>query len=102
MARLVAFPGEHGRINVVEQIGGHFRAFGILLLNDDGETVVDSIVSDHLHNFEQFNLAILKTWLEGNGRKPTVWRTLVQCLYDARLERLAENIEKRLKRSGKG
>ena len=33
-------------------------------------------------------------WLEGNGRKPTTWRTLIVALKEANLYTLAEEIEK--------
>ena len=33
-------------------------------------------------------------WLEGNGHKPTTWRTLIIALKEAKLNTLAEKLEK--------
>ena len=33
-------------------------------------------------------------WLEGNGRKPTSWKTLIIALKEAKLCTLAEELEK--------
>ena len=36
---------------------------------------------------------ILKEWLQGKGRKPVTWQTLVNCLRDTDLNILADVIE---------
>ena len=36
---------------------------------------------------------ILRQWLQGKGKKPVTWQTLVTCLQDTGLYVLAENID---------
>ena len=36
---------------------------------------------------------ILRQWLQGKGKKPVTWQTLVICLQDTGLYVLAENID---------
>ena len=100
LRQLLAIPGEGGPINVVEQIGVHFTTFGILILNDDTGAVVEAVARQHMLNAEHVNMEILKRWLQGSGRQPVVWRTLVKCLEEAGLKRLAETIEERLTTTG--
>ena len=38
--------------------------------------------------------AMFTRWLDGNGRKPTTWRTLIVALKEANLSTLAEELEK--------
>eukprot|EP00731_Ephydatia_muelleri_P006436 Em0003g684a len=99
LLQLLAFPGEGGPINVAEQIGVYFTTFGILLLNDDTGAVVQAIARQHMLNAEQINMEIFRRWLQGSGRRPVVWQTLVECLDQAGLKRLAEIIQARLERS---
>ena len=52
----------------------------------------------YLNDSEQINMEILRRWLEGTGRKPVSWRTLVQCLRDIGNIALAEEIEHSISR----
>ena len=47
----------------------------------------------HLNNPEQINIAILREWVIGRGKKPVTWTTIVEVLRDIRLSTLAGDIE---------
>ena len=40
----------------------------------------------------RINREIFQMWLQGSGRHPITWGTLVQCLWDAELNNLADEI----------
>ena len=86
---------------MAEQIGVHFTNVGIFLLNDDTGALVEAIARQHMNTAERINTEILRRWLQGSGRQPVVWRTLIGSLNQAGLPLLAENIEKRLRKTGK-
>ena len=84
-------------INIPEEIGIHYRCFGILILNDERGNLVENIVHDERHNGAAcINLMILKRWVNGTGR-PVTWRVLVEVLKDIELGELAREIEEKLR-----
>ena len=91
---LLTFPVENGAMNIAQQIGTAYDTFGILLLNDKNGVIVDGIV----HHGGNINLAILKKWLQGQGKKPVTWKTLVEVLRDAQLTVLADEVYENLSR----
>ena len=44
----------------------------------------------------RITIEILQQWLQGKGRKPVAWQTLVRCLQDTGLEVLADNMKSSL------
>ena len=86
-------------INIPQEIGIHYRQFGILLLQDDRGNLVDTIVHDELnYGAVNINLSILQKWLNGRG-KPSTWSSLIQVLRDIELSVLAHDIEQELQLS---
>ena len=57
--KLRNLPSKSGSINVIEQIGTDYYAFGIQLLNDKSGAIVKAIVKECQGNTEQINLEIL-------------------------------------------
>jgi len=98
MRNLKKFPNKHGQdINIPLQIGTNYFSFGIFLLEDDTGTIVLGIERAMMSDAERFNEAILMRWIDGKGKKPLTWDTLVTCLRDSvELEMLASVIEKAL------
>ena len=92
---LLKFPGQSGPINIPAQIGTN-SDFGIFLLNDDTGAIVDDIERKHRGNSYEINKAILSKWLQGHGREPFTWRTLIDVLQDAKLVVLAKDIRTNL------
>ena len=95
---LLKFPGKHENINIPEQIGTNYKTFGTLLLKDDSGMIISSIEKAKLHNATEINATILQKWIGGKGREPFTWNTLVNCLRDAELNVLANDIEEVLHR----
>ena len=93
---LLKFPVKKGDMSVLERIGTHYNIFGIHLLNDETGVIVDGIVRDH--RGDDINLAILKKWLQGQGKQPVMWKTLVEVLRDAKLTVLADEVYGNLSR----
>ena len=46
----------------------------------------------HLKNSEEINVEVLQEWVEGRGKQPVTWDTLVNVLCDTRLTELAFEI----------
>lgn len=93
MRNLLKFPGKHGSINIPEQIGKEYTTFGTFLLEDDSGTIVSGIESAKTQTATEINITILREWINGKGQEPFTWDSLVKCLRDAELNRLADDIE---------
>ena len=93
IALLMALPSRGATINVIQRIGVNYSTFGIFLLNDDNGTLVDALKSEHHHNAENITKAIMQRWLEGKGKTPVSWATLIGALRQATLIVLADQIE---------
>ena len=93
MRNLLKFPGKHGSINIPEQIGKEYTRFGTFLLEDDSGTIVSGIESAKTQTATEINITILREWINGKGQEPFTWDSLVKCLRDADLNRLADDIE---------
>ena len=63
------------------------------LLNDSNGNKVKGIAAAEHDVPVQITREILQRWLKGEGRLPVSWRTLVECLRDAKLNVVAEDIE---------
>ena len=77
--------------NIVHEISGHFRHFGILLLNDNGGRV-GILETKYKGDPEPITTEILTLWVNGVGL-PRTWGTLAKCLRDVGLNTIAEDIE---------
>ncbi len=83
-------------LNVPQSIGVHYRAFGILLLEDDRGNLVETIIHDNANSGAQgITLSILYKWLNGRGKPPT-WSSLLEVLRHIELHVLAQDIEQEL------
>ena len=80
-------------VNIPVEIGTKYVQFGVFLLDDSTGSRVKIIAHHHLNNAEQINTEILHEWLNGRGKKPVSWATLVEVLYDIELSTLAGHIE---------
>ena len=96
LSQLICFKTRADRINVLEEIGSNYREFGALLLEDKAGTVTEAIVKEHKCDAKAINWEILRNWLEGKGKKPVEWSTLVKVLNDIRLSELANEMEQTL------
>ena len=82
-------------LNIINQIGTTYRMLGTMLLNDD-----TGAVTDEIERFKQkasdINYEILRRWLQGGGKSPITWMTLVKVLKQIQLKELARKIENSL------
>lgn len=99
LPELQHFPVNGGFKDLVDEIGNDYEKFGILLLNDDNGIRVKGIEKTKNGDLIGITVEILRQWLQGKGRKPVTWRTLVKCLKDTNLHAPAGIIEAALNRS---
>ena len=96
LSQLICFKTGSGSINVPEQIGAHHIELGVLLLNDTNGTVTQAIMEQHPKAFN-INFEILQRWIQGKGKLPVAWATLIEVLRDIKLSELAHQVEVALK-----
>ena len=82
-----------GSIDIAEKIGTDYERFGTLLLNDNDGTKVKNIETSKRGDPVHITVEILKQWLQGKGKKPITWRTLMNCLRGTGLNVLADQID---------
>ena len=92
MMELIRFRGRERRINIPQEISTKYHQFAVLLLEDSTGARIRSMEQKHSNSPEEINVNILEQWIEGTGRKPVTWRTLVEVLYDVQLNTLADDI----------
>ena len=82
-----------GRYNIPEEIGIKYYEFGIHLLQDDRATIIPAIALEYHYQAQWINREILRRWIQGEGKQPVTWKTLVDALQDTDMKTLAEYIE---------
>ena len=94
LQELLQFTCNDGRVvSIPVKIGTKYDKFGIFLLNDSDGSLVDIIAHNNSNDAEQINQKIILKWLNGGGKKPVTWATLVEVLRDIELSTLAGDIE---------
>jgi len=79
-------------ISIPVEIGTRYFEFGVFLLDDRSGSRVASMAFRHQNIPKQINIQILQEWLEGSGKQPVTWATLVEVLHDIGLPTLADEI----------
>ena len=92
LRELLSFPGQDKKINIPQQIGTQYKIFGTFLLEDDRGARVDNIIRECRERAEDINTKILQEWLNGRGKQPVTWTTLVEVLNNIELSTLAGDI----------
>ena len=88
------FKTSSGRsVNIVEEIGTNYSTLGPLLLEDDSGAVTETIISKHQRDADKINWEILSRWLQGKGKCPVAWSTLIDVLKDIELSEVAVVIQ---------
>ena len=80
-------------IDIAIEIGPDYEKFGTLLLEDKNGVKVKSIKMSKRDDPVDITVEILQQWLQGKGRMPITWQTLVKCLRDIDLNVLADKID---------
>ena len=79
--------------DIAAEIQNNHELFGTLLLEDTNGNIVKGIVKASNENPVDITVEILRQWLEGKGKLPVTWQTLIKCLRDAKLIVAAHSIE---------
>lgn len=77
----------------MQEIGVQYSQLGLLLLNDLTGSITAAIVSQFHSKADEINQEILRRWLQGQGKQPVTWYTLVHALRDMQLLELARMIQ---------
>lgn len=93
----MSFP--RNKTDIVQRIGAKHHVFGINLLNDEDGSKTSGFEDRFGRDAYRICLEIFKLWLQGQGRKPVTWVTLVTVLKDIDLLTLASEIETSLTQS---
>ena len=80
----------------MERVGTNYEMLGTLLLNDDTGAKTAAIVEEYQRNAFKINYKVLQQWIQGQGRLPVTWDTLVGVLRSINLSELASTIESAL------
>ena len=81
-------------MEIIAAIAAVWRDFGIHLDFDEMGRTIDRIAREHQLRPIDCCAAMLREWLEGRGRQPATWATLIDLLKDADINDLAQQLEK--------
>ena len=81
------------------EIQNDYVKFGIQLLQDDNGNIVEGIERMKRGDPGDITIEIFRQWLQGKGRKPITWQTLVECLQNTKLHVAANYIKLALNRN---
>ena len=93
---LLYFPVQDDFKDVVVEIQSDYLKFGIQLLQDDTGNTVEGIERKKRGDPGDITVEILRLWLQGKGRQPVTWQTLVNCLQYTKLHVTADYIQSEL------
>ena len=80
------------KVNLADTIGVKYCDFGILLLEDCAGDQVAAIEKELRGNTSDIVRQVFRLWLQGKGKQPVSWDTLVSVLQDIGLNTLARDI----------
>ena len=93
LQQLICFKTRSGRINILEQIGTQYRELGILLLDDTTGAVTKAIIEHYNYDATKIIFEIFEKWIQGKGKLPVEWGTLIEVLNNIELSELANKIK---------
>ena len=94
---LLNFPTQSGEnVKIIQSMASQHHHLIITLLNDNDGTLTESIVAENHYKTDKITLAVLSRWLQGEGREPKTWATLITVLREIELSELAGDIEKNM------
>jgi hypothetical protein len=99
MAQLKVLRTPDGKkIETIKKICGRWKDVGDLLDFDPTGATLNQIQADRWgEGVESCCRAMFQLWLEGNGRQPASWATLLRVLRDSDFNALAADLEKALR-----
>ena len=88
----IRFRGRERKISIPQEIGVKYCAFGLLLLEDHNGARIRALAHKHMNDSHEINIEIIEEWLDGKGKHPVTWKTLIEVLHEIELHILAEEI----------
>ena len=85
--------------DIIVEIQNDYVKLGIKLLQDDTGNIVEGIERMKRGDPGDITVEILRQWLQGKGRKPVTWQTLVECLQNTKLHVAANYIQVAINRN---
>ena len=92
LLQLIRFSIGDKNVNIIEMIGTNYFNFGISLLQDDTGAKMNALIEHCREDATKINRQVLCKWLEGGGKQPVSWSTLVTELELCGLNELAKDI----------
>ena len=86
-------PVKDGVKDIVTEIQNDYIRLGGCLLEDEGGNKVHGIEIAKHYIPLAITEEILRQWRQGKGKEPVTWQTLVDCLREAQLNVVADDIE---------
>ena len=83
-------------MNLAKKIGANYHDFGVLLLKDNDGSTISAIELKQGGDPADINRRIFQLWLQGKGKQPITWATLIAVLRDIEMKELAKNMEETL------
>ena len=88
-------------IDIVTEIQNDYKHLGGCLLEDASGNKVAGIERHKRDYPDEITVEILRQWLQGKGKEPVTWWTLVECLREANLKVAAGYIVGELSQDGR-
>ncbi len=82
------------RVEIIKTIAPDWNKFGIYFDFDKTGQTLKCIAKEHPFNPIDCCTHMMREWLEGRGRQPATWATLIDLLKDAEMNDLAQQVEK--------
>ena len=94
---IIYFPNlnfsDDGSINIYDEVGSSYEQFCTCLLPDNSESKLQQFMKE-CQNGNCIIQKVLEHWLDGKGKQPVTWRTLILNLRECvRLHQLADEVE---------
>ena len=94
IAHLIELPCKGGgSIKTVQQCSSKYYNIGVFLLSDFNAHIVQSLVMEHKNVNEDIMKAVFKKWIDGTGKTPISWNTLIKVLRQVELGTLADELQ---------
>ena len=78
-------------VNVIKAVAPSWKKFALYLTMD--KNMVDIWEKNHAYQVEDVAMKLFGHWLNGNGRQPISWKTLIQALRENDLPNVATEVE---------
>lgn len=96
LCKIVAEDGSE--VKIVERVAARFQRVAFALEFQPG--VCDAVLNTAHNSYERACQMIFQKWLNGEGRKPVTWVTLIQALEHADFKQLARELKLTLRKDG--